>query len=210
MMLEAALVGLGEAAAGGTLLEHGQWDQDRAGSLALASLGGLLTEAAFACGALHAMAHRAYASTGDGNLADLADAQMQAYLTAAAAIGEVVSEVAVWELEQAGMECACHCSACAMGICLCARHGKEMVARARENAASRPGGEGITVLRLPAGSHAALAGLQPDDVIVVAGKQPIAGPIDLLRAIRDLPAEADVALTITRGDTTREIVVSRA
>jgi C-terminal processing protease CtpA/Prc len=149
-------------------------------------------------------------STGEGNLADLAEAHMLAYLTAAAAIGEVISEVAVWELEQAGMACECHCSACALGICLCARHGKEMVAKARQNASSRPSGEGIAVRKLPSGSRAALAGLQVEDVIVAVGQQPIADPLDLLRAMRDLPAGADVALTITRGDATREVAVSRA
>jgi hypothetical protein len=84
--------------------------QDVAASTALASLGGLLTEAALTCATLHAVAHRAYESTGDGSLEDLADAHLLAYMAAAAAIGEAVSDLSVWELEQAGMQCACHCS----------------------------------------------------------------------------------------------------
>jgi len=209
--LDAALQKLGEAGASGTTQRRaGLPDEGAAAVEALASLSGRLTQTALTCAALHAVAHRAYASAGDGNLADLAESHMLSYLTAAAAIGEVLSEVAVWELEQAGLECNCHCSACSAGICICARHGKETVAKARLNASARSSEEGIAVRRMPTGSRAALAGLQPEDVILAAAGQPTPGPLDLLRAIRDVPAGADIALTIRRGESTKEVVVSPA
>jgi hypothetical protein len=209
--LEGALQGLGEAGVAETTARPASLPGEDATAVeALASLGGRLTRVALTCAALHAVAHRAYASAGDGNLADLAEAHMLSYLTAAAAIGEVLAEVAVWQLEQTGLECLCHCSACSAGICICARHGKETVAKVRLNASTRPGEEGIAVRRPPAGSRAALAGLQPGDVILAAAGQPTPSPIDLLRAIRDVPAGADVALTIRRGDTTTEVLVSPA
>jgi len=209
--LEGAVQKLGEAGTAGTAEgRDGFQGEDGAATTALAFLGGRLNEAALTCAALHAVAHRAYESTGDGNLADLAEGQMLAYLTATAAIGEVLSDVAVWELEQAGMECDCRCASCSVGICICARHGKETVAKARQNASSRPSEEGIVVRQPRNGSRAALAGLQPEDVILAAAEQPIAGPIDLLRALRDLPAGADVALTIRRGEIEKQVVLKPA
>jgi hypothetical protein len=209
--LEGALQRLGETGVSVTTQPPaGLREEDATPVAALASLGGRLTQVALTCAALHAVAHRVYASAGDGNLADLAEAHMLSYLTAAGVIGEALAEVAVWELEQAGLECLCHCSACSAGICICARHGKETVAKARLNASSRASEEGIAVRRMPAGSRAALAGLQPEDVILAAAGQPTQGPLDLLRAIRDVPAGADIALTIRRGDSTSEVVVSPA
>ena len=177
----------------------------------LGFLSGRLNEAALACAALHAVAHRAFESTGEGNLADLAEGHALAYLTAAAAISEAVSEVVVWELEQAGDECHCRCGSCALGVCLCARHGKETVAKVREAAAVRPSEQGIA-MRLPRqGSPANRAGLLPGDTIVAAGDKTVVGPLDLLRAIRDLAADADVELTVARaGSVTSNVALQRA
>jgi hypothetical protein len=171
---------------------------------------GHLNEASLAAAALHAVAHRAYDSSGEGNLADLAEGHFLAFSTAAAAISEAISEIAVWELEQAEEECDCRCPSCASGICLCARHGKETVAAARLKAADRPSEQGIAVRQPRRGSAAALADLQPGDVIVAAAGRPVMGPPELQAAIREAPPGGEIPLTIRRSEvTTREVILKR-
>jgi hypothetical protein len=179
-------------------------------SIYLESLHGRLQETALAAATVHAAAHRAYKSTGEGNLADLAEAHHLAFLTAGAKVGEAISEVAVWELERAGDECECRCPSCSVGICLCARHGKETVATSRTRAAERPSEQGIAA-RLPRqGSLAAMAGLRLGDVIIAAGGREVSGPSDLQSAIRQSPPDADIALTIKRGETTEDMILKRS
>lgn len=184
--------------------------EETAPSATLGRLYGRLNEAALVCMTLHAFAHRAFESTGEGNLADLAEGHALAYLTTAAAISEAISDVAVWETEQAGEECRCSCPSCGVGVCLCARHGKDTVAKARQASATRPGEQGISVRQPRRGSPAALANLEPGDVIIAAGELTVAGPFDLQRAIRDLPSEADIELTLVRkGTGTTKVTVQR-
>ena len=176
----------------------------------LSSLSGRLNEAALACAALHAVAHRAFLSTGEGNLADLAEGHALAYLTAAAAISEAISDVAVWEMEQAEEECQCRCPSCGIGVCLCARHGKDTVAKVRQASATRPSEQGIAMRRARQGSAAARANLEPGDMIIAAGDLTVAGPLDLQRAIRDLSPEADIELTFVRNGTgTSKVALQR-
>lgn len=209
--LEGALQRFGGTSTSGAVNVRSRFSgADGSASGALASLSGRLTQVALMCGTLHAVAHRAYESTGDGNVADLAEGHMLAYLTAAAAIGEVLSDIAVWELEQAGSECDCRCSSCSVGICLCARHGRDTVAKAREKSASRATDEGIVVRQPRNGSSAALAELHPEDVIIAVAEQAIAGPLDLQRAIRDLPAGSNLSLTVRRGENTRRVALMPA
>jgi len=179
-------------------------------SASMQFLYGHLNEAALAAAALHAVAHRAFESSGEGNLADLAEGHFLSFSVAAAAIGEAISEVAVWELEQAEDECYCRCPSCATGICLCARHGKETVAATRLKAAERPSEQGIATRQPRKGSAAVLAGLRPGDVIVAAAGRPVTGPAELQAAIREAPPGGDIPLTISRsGVTNSEVILKR-
>jgi hypothetical protein len=175
----------------------------------LAALSGRLDQMAMGCAALHAVAHREFKSTGDGNVADLAESQCPTYLAASVAISEVISELAVWLAERDGEECQCQCPSCGVGICLCARHAKETVAGIREKTAVRPAEQGIAVRRPRTGSVAAQSGLKPGDVILAAAGQSLSGPRDLQAAIRQ--PGTDIVLEIRRaGRGASEVVLPRS
>jgi hypothetical protein len=62
------------------------------------------------------------------------------------------------------------------------------------------GTRGVVVSRIVAGSAAATAGLQPGDIIVGVGEQPIASPSDLTQFIRAIRAGEVAQLQVVRGD----------
>jgi hypothetical protein len=59
---------------------------------------------------------------------------------------------------------------------------------------------GVRVSRIVAGSAAAAAGLQPGDIIVGVGEQPISSPSDLTQMIRAIRAGEVAQLQVLRGD----------
>src|SRR5438132_7239439 len=82
-----------------------------------------LTEIAFTYAVLHARAHRAYDSQGEGNTADLAESHLRAYTAAIQHLDMLSSDLVVSELGSIGEDCLCQCPACGVGLCLCAPHG---------------------------------------------------------------------------------------
>jgi len=68
----------------------------------LVSLYGALNEAALSYGRLHAIAHRAFDSQGEGNTADLAEAHLRAHAAEIQQLNLGVSDVVVRELERSG------------------------------------------------------------------------------------------------------------
>src|SRR3989442_2228885 len=96
----------------------------------LVSLYGALNEAALLYGRLHAIAHRAFDSQGEGNTADLAEAHLRAHAPEIQQLNMGISHVVVRELDAAGAECRCRCPSCGFGLCLCATHGATTVRQA--------------------------------------------------------------------------------
>jgi hypothetical protein len=151
---------------------------------------------------LHAVAHRFFDSQTEGNTADLAERHLRGYAAAVQEINQLISDVVVWELSQAGQECQCLCPSCSLGVCLCAPHGTITVNEAwRETTPSVPP-DGL-VVRLPrAQSAAARAGLHAGDRIVAIDDQHIVSDLDaasMQNAVRmHQPGEA-IRLRVRRG-----------
>jgi len=77
--------------------------------------------------------------------------------------------------------------------------------RPRLGVALEPDADGARVAGVMPGSVAARAGLQTGDVVLRAGGQAVAAPEDLIRVVRDQPAEAALALTVRRAADTVEL-----
>ncbi|RIL02069.1 hypothetical protein DCC78_08325 [bacterium] len=179
-----------------------------------ASLAGLyasLHHAAFAYAVLHARAHRAFDSAGEGNTADLAETHMRECLAAAGNVIRLVSHAAVAELERDGHECRCVCPSCGLGICLCARHGEETVVRRLEETAGSTAIPGIEVRMPRAGSPASAAGLREGDRIMAAEGRDIASNADLQTTVRSAAPDAPIRLQVARPpDNVFEVIISRS
>lgn len=67
---------------------------------------------------------------------------------------------------------------------------------------------GAVVQTVQEGSPAAQAGLQPEDVIVAIGDDPVGGAESLTAFVRSLSSGDDVTLTVVRGGETRELDVT--
>ena len=138
-----------------------------------------LTEVAFAYAVLHARAHRAYDSQGEGNTADLAESHLRAYTGAIQQFDILISDLVVSELGSIGEDCLCQCPACSVGLCLCAPHGMVTVRKAwQETIPSSPEG-GLRVRRPRTGSDAERAGLLDGDHILAIDGQEITTDFDI-------------------------------
>ncbi|QGQ18602.1 PDZ domain-containing protein [Cellulomonas sp. JZ18] len=67
---------------------------------------------------------------------------------------------------------------------------------------------GAVVQTVQEGSPAAAGGLQPEDVIVAIGDDPVGGAESLTAFVRSLSSGDDVTLTVVRGGETREVDVT--
>lgn len=172
------------------------------GPSALVSLYGALNEAALAYGQLHAIAHRAFDSQGEGNTADLAEAHMRGHTAEIQQLDLGISDVAVRELDAAGAECQCTCPACGFGLCLCAPHGAKTVRQAWSETLPKPPSDGLRVRRPRADSRALAAGLRDGDRVLAIDGQEIATDLDFVvaqRAIRGHAPDGPMTLRIRRG-----------
>ncbi|HEU5318168.1 MAG TPA: hypothetical protein VFX49_18795, partial [Chloroflexota bacterium] len=106
----------------------------------------------------------------------LAAEHMRAYAAAAADLIPLLSEVMVWELREAGLDCRCTCAACAdLGVCLCGPASAILMERAvRETAPAEPGGAPVWFVRY--GSPAARAGIANGDLITDAAGGDVPDP----------------------------------
>jgi C-terminal processing protease CtpA/Prc len=151
---------------------------DRNASAALHTLYAAFNHAAFGYAMLHAVAHRYFDSQAQGNTADLAEAHLRGYASAAQEMNQMVSDVTVRELSQRDQPCQCQCPSCSLGVCLCASHGTTTVNTVwRETTPSAPSG-GLWVRPPRPDSAAARGGLREGDRIVAVDDQEIASDVD--------------------------------
>lgn len=172
------------------------------GPSALVALYGALNEAALAYGRLHAIAHRAFDSQGEGNTAGLAEAHMRGHTAEIQQLDLGISDVAVRELDAAGTECQCTCPGCGFGLCLCAPHGASTVRQAWSETLPKPPSDGLRVRRPRADSRALAAGLRDGDRVLAIDGQEIATDLDVVavqRAIRGHAPDGPMTLRIRRG-----------
>jgi len=106
--------------------------------------------------------------TGEENTADLADEHIRDYVGAVRKISQQIHDVVVWELEQEGHSCNCTCVCCGMGVCICTAYNRETLSNAWIDAGPIADDAEFTVLPPRPDSNAAIAGLQPGDLIVEA------------------------------------------
>jgi hypothetical protein len=159
------------------------------------------THMAFGYTMLHAVAHRAYDSQGEGNTADLAEEHPRRYAGAAQEIDQLISDVVVAELDATGNECRCQCPSCALGICLCAPHGTATVNKAWRETTPAPVGPGIEVRAPRSGSPAAQVGLSKGDRIVAADGQQLPTDLDIIilqTAVRGHDSGESILLDVVR------------
>jgi hypothetical protein len=159
------------------------------------------THMAFGYAILHAVAHRAYDSQGEGNTADLAEEHLRRYAGAAQEIDQLISDVVVAELDATGNECRCQCPSCALGICLCAPHGTTTVNKAWRETTPAPVGPGIEVRAPRSASPAARAGLSKGDRIVAAAGQQLPSDLDVMilqTAVRGHDSGEAILLDVVR------------
>jgi len=183
-----------------------------AGADALHILYGAFNHAALGYVILHAVAHRAFDSQDEGNTADLAESHLRDYAVAAQEINQLISDIVVRELSDAGIDCQCQCPACGLGVCLCAPHGTNTVNQAWRDTTPEPTEPGI-VLRPPrAGSAAVEAGLREGDRLAAVDDAPIASDLDtaaMQAAVRKRVAGEELRIRVLRGTDTLDIPVRR-
>ena len=172
-----------------------------------------LNEAVLAYAALHALAHRAFDSLGDGNTADLAESQLRAYAGAIQELDIIASDAVVLESSELGTDCRCGCPACGLGLCLCSPHGANTVRQAWRETLP-PADEGGLRVRPPrSGSETERAHLRAADRVVAIDGTAIPNDLDaasVQAAIRAHGSGEELLLTIRSSDgNTREVTVRR-
>ena len=177
----------------------------------LVSLYGALNEAALSYGRLHAIAHRAFDSQGEGNTADLAEAHLRAHTADIQQLNLGISDLVVRELDAAGAECRCRCPSCGFGLCLCATHGATTVRQAWSETLPEIRPDGLKVRRPRADSPALAAGLREGDRVIAIDGQEIATDLDagaVQRAVRSHAPNGPMTLRIRRGGETEPTEIS--
>ena len=177
----------------------------------LVSLYGALNEAALSYGRLHAIAHRAFDSQGEGNTADLAEAHLRAHTADIQQLNLGISDLVVRELDAAGAECRCRCPSCGFGLCLCATHGATTVRQAWSETLPEIRPDGLKVRRPRADSPALAAGLREGDRVIAIDGQEIATDLDagaVQRAVRGHAPDGPMTLRIRRGGETEPTEIS--
>jgi hypothetical protein len=206
--LRARLAELGEAdpaAADGAPPVIPPVDTERAPSLALQECYAALNRAAFGYTIAHARLHRFF----DRTSADLAEGHLRAHAQVALALNQLISNVVIWELVQAGQECQCRCPGCGLGLCVCAPHGTETVNAAWHFAGPAVPTGGLLVRSPRAGSPAAEAGVRAGDIVVGLDDQPVETHADVQRGVSAHAAGEPVRLHVRRGDATLELTAVR-
>lgn len=170
---------------------------------ALLPLYSSLNEAVLAYAALHALAHRAFDSQGEGNTADLAESHLRAHARAIQELDVMISEAVVLESSETGMECRCTCPTCGLGLCLCSPHGANTVRQAWRDSLPPPAEGGLRVRPPRSGSEAERAELRAGDRVVAIDGTDIANDLDTLTiqaAIRAHGSGEEMRLTVRRGE----------
>lgn len=172
-----------------------------------------LNEAVLAYAALHALAHRAFDSQGDGSTADLAESQLRAYAAAIQELDVIASDAVVLESSETGTDCRCECPACGLGLCLCSPHGANTIRQAWRETLPPPADGGLRVRPPRLGSEAQRVQLHADDHLVAIDGTAIANDLDASTvqvAIRAHGSGEELRLTIRRAEgDTREVTVRR-
>jgi C-terminal processing protease CtpA/Prc len=180
-------------------------EADPTASSALQDCYAALNRAAFGYTIAHARLHRYF----DRASADLAEGHLKAHAQAALALNQLISNVVVWELAQAGQECQCRCPGCGLGLCVCAPHGAETVNAAWRFAGPAVPTGGLLVRPPRAGSPAAEAGIHAGDTVIGLDDQPVETHADVQRGVGAHAAGEPVRLRVRRGDATLEITAIR-
>lgn len=178
---------------------------------ALLPLYSSLNEAVLAYAALHALAHRAYDSVGDGNTADLAESQLRAYAAAIQELDVIASDAVVLESSELGTDCRCGCPACALGLCLCSPHGANTIRQAWRETLPPPADGGLRVRPPRPGSEAQRVQLHAGDHLVAIDGTAIANDASTVQAaIRACGSGDELRLAVRSPDgNTREVTVRR-
>ncbi len=180
---------------------------------ALGSLYSSLNAAALAYTALHALAHRAYDSSGEGNTADLAESHLTEHAKAIQELGDLVSDVALLESSSRGVECHCKCPACGIGLCLCSPHGAMTLRQAWQETTASPAPGGVRLRPPRAESEMSRSDAAAGELIAAIEGKEIANDLELSAvqgAIRAHESGEEIRLTVRgRGAATREITIRR-
>lgn len=154
----------------------------------LCTMYSLLAEAVIRYSAMQPIATRlldSWAIADTGTTGHIARDHTQEYVAVMGRIMDIVHDVAVWELEEAGLECRCNCPSCNFGVCLCAVTGRGVLGAALTNARPRGAESGVEVLRPRARSAAEEAGLVQGDIVIAVDGVAVDAPPVLQAAIRD-------------------------
>lgn len=180
-------------------------------SFALHAVCTMLSHAVFGYTILQALAHRYLDSktAGGENTGDVSEQHTRAYASAVQEINQLIHDVVLCELAQAGDECRCTCPSCGLGVCLCSVSSRVILNSAwADTAPARQ--DGILVQSPRSGSPAATAELQAGDIVLAADGKPIHSPSDLQGVVREHRSGEDITLQVRReGVGTLEVIVAR-
>lgn len=179
-------------------------------STALHDIYTALTHAALGYSMLKTRANRFYDSGGEANTADLAEKHLRDYAEAAQAIHQLIADVVVWELDQDGLECQCHCPSCGMGLCICVPSNTTVLNTAWRETAPADQEDGVLVWTPRANSSAVHAGIRAGDIIVAVDSQKVRTYGDLHDALQKREPGEEVRFRVLRGtDEPLEITATR-
>jgi len=180
---------------------------------ALLPLYSSLNASVVAYAALHALAHRAFDSSGEGNTAGLAESHLRAHAQAIQEIDVLVSDAAVLESSERGVECQCTCPACSLGLCLCAPHGAITLRQVWQDTLPSAAQGGLRVRRPRTGSEAERADIRAGDRITAIDGAAIASDLDasgVQTAIRAHSSGEEIRLTVQSNEgAARDVRVRR-
>jgi hypothetical protein len=182
-------------------------------STALQIIYTMFIQAVYGYSVLHTLSTRFLDSAlvaDEGTSYHLTRQHTQNYVQAIQQISRLLHDVVIWELDQEGLECQCICPSCGIGICLCAKAGREFLRDAWVEAGPIVDDEGVYVQLPRQNSVATKAGLRRGNVILAIGGQEIESWHDLQTAVRNAEPGEEIRLTVRRDpDVLEEVAIVR-
>ena len=154
----------------------------------LCTMYSLLAEAVIRYSTMQAIATRlldSWAIADEGTTGHIARDHTQEYVAVMGRIMQTVHDIAIWELEEDGLECRCNCPSCNFGVCLCAVTGRGVLGAAWVAARPPVAESGVEVLHPRARSAAEKAGLVQGDIVIAVDGATVDAPPVLQAAIRE-------------------------